>query len=91
MPEWARTRYMTPSGDAGDAIRIAMPLVDAIRWKRVNLVDGGSVAALALIDMIKSVDKAAVVTDVHIDAKEGGKSGPWRRPADGRLRDERQS
>ena len=50
-----------------------------------------SVAALALIDMIKSVDKAAVVTDVHIDAKEGGKSGPWRRPADGRLRDERQS
>jgi cyclic pyranopterin monophosphate synthase len=44
-----------------------------------------SVAALTLIDMIKAVDKAAVVTDVRIDAKEGGKSGPWRRPADGRL------
>jgi cyclic pyranopterin phosphate synthase len=39
-----------------------------------------SVAALALIDMIKSVDKAAVITDVRLDAKDGGKSGPWRRP-----------
>jgi cyclic pyranopterin phosphate synthase len=44
-----------------------------------------SVAALALIDMIKSVDKAAVVTDVRIDTKDGGKSGSWRRPHDGRL------
>lgn len=45
-----------------------------------------SVAALALIDMIKAVDKAAVITDVRIDAKEGGKSGSWRRPDDGRVR-----
>jgi cyclic pyranopterin phosphate synthase len=44
-----------------------------------------SVAALTLIDMIKSVDKAAVITDVRIDAKEGGKSGSWRRPKDGRI------
>jgi cyclic pyranopterin phosphate synthase len=50
-----------------------------------------SVAALTLIDMIKAVDKAAVVTDVRIDAKEGGKSGPWRRPADARLPGERQA
>ncbi|HEX6454144.1 MAG TPA: cyclic pyranopterin monophosphate synthase MoaC [Trebonia sp.] len=48
-----------------------------------------SVAALTLIDMIKAVDKAAVVTDVRIDAKDGGKSGSWRRPADGRLTGER--
>jgi cyclic pyranopterin monophosphate synthase len=38
-----------------------------------------SVAALALIDMIKSVDRAAVITDVRLDAKDGGKSGSWRR------------
>lgn len=43
-----------------------------------------SVAALALIDMIKSVDKAAVITGIRIDAKDGGKSGSWRRPSDGR-------
>jgi cyclic pyranopterin phosphate synthase len=38
-----------------------------------------SVAALTLIDMIKSVDKGAVITDVRLEAKDGGKSGPWRR------------
>lgn len=38
-----------------------------------------SVAALTLIDMIKSVDKAAVITDVRLESKDGGKSGPWRR------------
>ena len=40
-----------------------------------------SVAALALIDMIKAVDPAAVITDVRVDEKTGGKSGPWHRPA----------
>jgi cyclic pyranopterin phosphate synthase len=38
-----------------------------------------SVAALTLIDMIKAVDKRAVITDVRLEAKDGGKSGPWRR------------
>jgi len=39
-----------------------------------------SVAALALIDMIKAIDPAAVITDVRVDEKAGGKSGPWHRP-----------
>ena len=43
-----------------------------------------SVAALALIDMIKAVDPAAVITDVRVDEKAGGKTGPWHRPAPGR-------
>ena len=38
-----------------------------------------SVAALTLIDMIKAVDKGAVITDVRLEAKDGGKSGSWRR------------
>lgn len=38
-----------------------------------------SVAALTLIDMIKSVDKGAVITDVRLESKDGGKSGSWRR------------
>src|SRR6201996_8264205 len=42
-----------------------------------------SVAALALIDMIKAVDPAAVITDVRVDEKTGGKTGLWRRPASG--------
>ena len=39
-----------------------------------------AVAGLALIDMVKAVDPAAVITDVRVEWKEGGKSGPWRRP-----------
>jgi cyclic pyranopterin monophosphate synthase len=39
-----------------------------------------SVAALALIDMIKAVDPAAVITDVRVEEKTGGKTGSWHRP-----------
>jgi cyclic pyranopterin phosphate synthase len=38
-----------------------------------------TVAALALIDMIKAVDPAAVITDVRVDEKTGGKTGRWSR------------
>jgi len=38
-----------------------------------------SVAALALVDMVKAVDKGAVITDVRVERKTGGKSGPWER------------
>jgi cyclic pyranopterin phosphate synthase len=38
-----------------------------------------SVAALTVVDMVKAVDKAAVVTDVRVESKTGGKSGPYRR------------
>ncbi|MEO8850526.1 MAG: cyclic pyranopterin monophosphate synthase MoaC, partial [Allobranchiibius sp.] len=36
-----------------------------------------SVAALALIDMIKAVDKHARITDIRVTAKSGGRSGDW--------------
>jgi len=39
-----------------------------------------TVAALALIDMVKAIDPAAVITDVRVDEKLGGTTGPWRRP-----------
>jgi cyclic pyranopterin monophosphate synthase len=37
-------------------------------------------SALALIDMIKAVDPAAVITDIRVEEKTGGKTGSWRRP-----------
>ncbi|MFL6139594.1 MAG: cyclic pyranopterin monophosphate synthase MoaC [Frankiaceae bacterium] len=40
-----------------------------------------SVAALALVDMVKAVDPAAVITDVRVERKTGGTSGDWARPA----------
>ena len=39
-----------------------------------------SVAALTVVDMVKAVDKAAVITDVRVEAKSGGRSGDWTRP-----------
>jgi cyclic pyranopterin monophosphate synthase len=38
-----------------------------------------SVAALTVVDMVKAVDKGAVITDVRIETKSGGKSGDWAR------------
>jgi cyclic pyranopterin monophosphate synthase len=38
------------------------------------------VGALALIDMIKAIDPAAVITDVRVEEKLGGKTGSWHRP-----------
>jgi cyclic pyranopterin monophosphate synthase len=38
-----------------------------------------AVAGLTVIDMVKAIDPAATVSDVRVEWKEGGKSGPWHR------------
>ncbi|HKJ13203.1 MAG TPA: cyclic pyranopterin monophosphate synthase MoaC [Ornithinimicrobium sp.] len=38
-----------------------------------------SVAALALVDMVKAVDRESIISDVRITAKSGGRSGDWVR------------
>ena len=38
-----------------------------------------AVAGLALVDMVKSVDRGAVITDVRVEEKTGGRSGTWTR------------
>jgi cyclic pyranopterin phosphate synthase len=39
-----------------------------------------AVAGLTLHDMIKAVDPAAVLSEVRLERKEGGKTGLWTRP-----------
>lgn len=39
-----------------------------------------AIAGLSIIDMIKSIDPAASVTDVAVQSKGGGKTGDWVRP-----------
>lgn len=39
-----------------------------------------AVAGLTVVDMVKAVDKAAVITDVRVETKTGGKSGDFVRP-----------
>ncbi|GAA0609582.1 cyclic pyranopterin monophosphate synthase MoaC [Kribbella sandramycini] len=38
-----------------------------------------AVAGLAVIDMVKALDPAAVLSDVRVERKEGGKTGLWER------------
>src|SRR5688572_17402546 len=38
-----------------------------------------SVAALTVVDMVKAVDKRAVITDIRVESKTGGKSGDFTR------------
>ncbi|WP_328538266.1 cyclic pyranopterin monophosphate synthase MoaC [Streptomyces sp. NBC_00344] len=42
-----------------------------------------AIAGLTVIDMVKAVDKGAVITDVRVEEKSGGKSGDYRRTAPG--------
>ncbi len=43
----------------------------------MEALTAASVAALSVYDMIKAVDKHAVLTDIKVLAKSGGKSGDW--------------
>ena len=38
-----------------------------------------AVAGLALVDMIKGLDRRSEITDVRVVAKSGGRSGAWER------------
>jgi cyclic pyranopterin phosphate synthase len=48
----------------------------------MEALTGVTVAALALIDMIKAADPAASIDGVRVLRKEGGKTGDWVRPED---------
>lgn len=39
-----------------------------------------STAALALYDMVKAVERQAVITDLRLEQKSGGRHGDFRRP-----------
>src|SRR6201995_57252 len=64
--------------DSGVAITASVRTADRTGVEMEALASV-AVSALTLIDMIKAVDKGAVITDVRLEAKDGGKSGTWRR------------
>jgi len=43
-----------------------------------------STAALALYDMVKARERGAVIENLRLVSKSGGKSGPWQRPPEER-------
>ena len=62
--------------DDGVALRATVRTADrtGIEMEALTAV---AVGALALIDMVKAVDKHARITDVRVTAKSGGRSGDW--------------
>ena len=63
---------------AGDRLTvIATVATNAVTGVEMEALTAASVAALTLYDMIKAVDKIAVITDIRVLEKQGGKSGDW--------------
>ncbi|MFP3581098.1 cyclic pyranopterin monophosphate synthase MoaC [Arthrobacter sp. SIMBA_036] len=63
---------------SADAVRIlASVKTRGVTGVEMEALTAVSVAALSIYDMIKAVDKHAVLTDILVLAKSGGKSGDW--------------
>jgi cyclic pyranopterin phosphate synthase len=46
----------------------------------MEALTAASVAALTVYDMVKGVDRSALIREIKLLEKTGGKSGEWRRP-----------
>lgn len=64
--------------DAGVAVRATARSADrtGVEMEALTAV---TVACLTVVDMCKAVDKRAVIRDVLVEAKTGGRSGTWSR------------
>jgi len=66
------------SGDS--EVRISSRVVVTARTgAEMEALVACSAAALALYDMVKAIDRAAVVTDLRLERKSGGVRGDYRR------------
>lgn len=65
---------------ADDAVEIVATVRTSDRTGvEMEALTAVSVAALTVVDMVKAVDKSAVISDVRVETKTGGKSGDWSR------------
>ncbi|MFC5731017.1 MULTISPECIES: cyclic pyranopterin monophosphate synthase MoaC [Nocardioides] len=65
---------------ADDAVEISATVRTTDRTGvEMEALTAVSVAALTVVDMVKAVDKGAVISDIRVEAKSGGKSGDWSR------------
>ncbi|MEF3403511.1 cyclic pyranopterin monophosphate synthase MoaC [Agromyces sp. CCNWLW203] len=64
----------------GDRVRIvATVTTKGVTGVEMEALTAATVSALTLYDMIKAVDNRAVIREVMVLAKQGGKSGDWSR------------
>ncbi|MFF3645902.1 cyclic pyranopterin monophosphate synthase MoaC [Streptomyces sp. NPDC002564] len=65
---------------ADDAVEIVATVKTTDRTGvEMEALTAVSVAALTVVDMVKAVDKGAVISEVRVEEKTGGKSGVWSR------------
>ena len=68
------------TGDGDRLTVVASVATTSVTGVEMEALTAASVAALTLYDMVKAVDRAAVITDVLVREKHGGRSGDWIRP-----------
>ncbi|HZJ04830.1 MAG TPA: cyclic pyranopterin monophosphate synthase MoaC [Nocardioidaceae bacterium] len=65
---------------ADDAVEITATVKTSDRTGvEMEALTAVSVAALTVVDMVKAVDKATVISDIRVESKTGGESGEWVR------------
>ncbi len=68
---------------ADDGVEIAANVRTADRTGiEMEALTAVCVGSLALVDMVKAVDRHARITDVRVTSKSGGRSGDWSEPAE---------
>ena len=66
--------------DENNTIKIqSIALTDWKTGGEMEALTAVSIASLTIYDMCKSVDKSMKITDIKLDKKTGGKSGPYIR------------
>jgi cyclic pyranopterin monophosphate synthase len=57
---------------------VATAKVDGKTGVEMEALTAVSVACLTIYDMAKALEKGMVITDIRLEEKTGGKSGPWK-------------
>ncbi len=70
---------LEPDPAAGGVRIFAETRTRAATGVEMEALTAAAVAGLALIDMVKAVDRSAALREVRVELKEGGKSGRWVR------------
>lgn len=81
--DYVRVRVALPRGECagGGALVVRCEVAATARTgAEMEALTGAAVAALALYDMCKAVDKGMRLTDLRLVSKSGGRSGDWPPP-----------
>lgn len=70
---------ITPLQSGNGVLVRSHVIVTAKTGAEMEALTACAVAALALYDMVKAIERGAVITDLRVEAKSGGRTGDYRR------------